>query len=218
MRKILSHPIKNQEALVVLHYCTEKPGLYYKKADPWGKQNGGNRSTEFPPPLFAYVMSTCPAATLKETVEEMTKFYQSCLDQIEEVLNTYNSTHAIICVGDFNASLKERPSNLQDRQFIEFVHRNSLGHLQSGTPTFYHPNKADCAEIDYVLFNERGRQLVDSVRIETKTAANTSDHVPVIATLKIEASYTQIDSYTIRASQNGTNVIHKSTKTAYLAV
>ena len=124
--------------------------------------------------------------------------YQSCLDQIEEVLNTYNSTHAIICVGDFNASLKERPGNLQDRQFIEFVHRNSLGHLQSGTPTFYHPNKADCAEIDYVLFNERGRQLVDSVRIETKTAANTSDHVPVIATLKIEASYTQIDSYTIQ--------------------
>ena len=49
-----------------------------------------------------------------------------------------------------------------------------------------------------MLFNERGRQFVDSVRIETKTASNTSDHAPVIATLKIEAAYTPIDSYTIQ--------------------
>ena len=64
-------------------------------------------------------MFTCPDATLKESVEE------SRLDQNDEVLNTYNSTHAILCVGDFNASMKERPGNLQDRQFIDFVHRNS---------------------------------------------------------------------------------------------
>ena len=33
--------------------------------------------------------------------------FQSCLDQIEEVLNTYSSTHASLIVGDFNASSKE---------------------------------------------------------------------------------------------------------------
>ena len=54
-------------------------------------------------------------------------------------MNSYNSTHAILIVGDFNASLKERTGNAQDRLLIDFVSKNSLGCLQSGTPTFYHP-------------------------------------------------------------------------------
>ena len=62
--------------------------------------------------------------------------FQSCLDQIEEVVNSYNSTHAILIVGDFNASLKHHTGNAQDRLLIDFVSKNSLGCLQSGTPTF----------------------------------------------------------------------------------
>ena len=100
--------------------------------------------------------------------------FQNCLDQIEEVVNT--STHALLIVGDFNASLKERPGNPQDRQLVDFVRRNSLNHLQSGTSTFYHPNKTDCAEINYVFFNERGKHLVENVQIVTNSATNTSDH------------------------------------------
>ena len=96
------------------------------------------------------------------------------------------------------ASLKERKGNMQNQQFKAFVSSNSLGCLQSGTPTFYHQNKTDCAEIDYVLFNKLGGRLVRTVHVETKTATNTSDHVPVIATLRLTAAYTQTDSYTLQ--------------------
>ena len=53
--------------------------------------------------------------------------FQSCLDQIEEVVNSYNSTHAILIVGDFNASLKQRTGNAQDRLLIDFVRKIILG-------------------------------------------------------------------------------------------
>ena len=51
--------------------------LYRKKLDFTIKKliHGENRMVVIEvqsPPIFAYVMSTCPAATLKETVEEMT--------------------------------------------------------------------------------------------------------------------------------------------------
>ena len=41
--------------------------------------------------------------------------FQSCLDQTEEVLNTYSSTHALLIVGDVNASLKQCKGNMQDQ-------------------------------------------------------------------------------------------------------
>ncbi|MEW8545673.1 MAG: endonuclease/exonuclease/phosphatase family protein [Candidatus Thiodiazotropha sp.] len=82
--------------------------------------------------------------------------YQSCLDQLEEVLNIYNDSHAVVILGDFNASLMGRKGNEQDQQLKAFVANNSLGHLQTGIPTFFHPNKTDSAEIDYVLFNRLG--------------------------------------------------------------
>ena len=54
--------------------------------------------------------------------------YQSCLDQLKEVLNTYGNSHAVFIVGNFNTSLMERKRNEQDQQFKAFVKSNSLGH------------------------------------------------------------------------------------------
>ena len=52
--------------------------------------------------------------------------YQSCLNQIGEVLAIYQNTHVILVTGDFNASLCERKGNLQDQMLKTFVINNSL--------------------------------------------------------------------------------------------
>ena len=116
--------------------------------------------------------------------------YQSCLDQIEEVLHIYQKTHIIIVMGDFNASLAVNRTNIQDRQLKSMVTNNSLVCTQTGISTFYHPNKTDNGEIDYILFNETGHQFVRRAAIVgTECQLNTSDHVPVIAELQLPVSY-----------------------------
>ena len=109
-----------------------------------------------------------------------------CLDQLGEILNIYNRTHAVFNVGDMNASLITRGGNLQDALLKDFVDRNALCWRQQGEETFFHPNKADKSEIDNILFNREGDKLVQSVAIEKHTSLNTSDHVPVKVQVCIE--------------------------------
>ena len=65
--------------------------------------------------------------------------------------------------GDFNASLSEHRGNAQDVLLQTAVNNNSLEYQQNGTSTFFHPNKTDNAEIDYILFNKMGRKFVKSL-------------------------------------------------------
>ncbi|MEW8542501.1 MAG: hypothetical protein AB2693_03120, partial [Candidatus Thiodiazotropha sp.] len=111
--------------------------------------------------------------------------YKHYLDQLEEILGTYSSTHAVLILGDMNASIQQRKGNAQDGLLKDFVESSCLECLQSGMVTFMRPNKLDKAEIDYILFNMHGGQLVTAVEVDTRTATNTSDHVAVIGTLDI---------------------------------
>ena len=117
--------------------------------------------------------------------------YRNCLDQLSEVINTYGKIHAVLVVGDLNASLVTRPGNQQDALLKQFVETNGLSSKQTGENTFFHPNKHDKAEIDYILYNEHGKELVTSVKVQTSDALNTSDHVPVVSTLSIRTGKLQ---------------------------
>ena len=119
--------------------------------------------------------------------------YQSCLDQIDEILKTYNRTHAVLIIGDLNASLVQRKGNIQDLQLRAFVDSNSLKNQQCGIHTFSHPNKSDKAEIDYVFYNRAAEMLVKCVAVESDETLNTSDHVPVFAFLNLDAKQKVVD-------------------------
>ena len=112
--------------------------------------------------------------------------YQTSLDQLEEILNIYSTTHAVFLMGDFNASLQQRKGNEQDIKLASFVDRNSLSHAQTGQYTFAHPNKNDQAEIDYIFYNKRGAEITNLVSVEPNVSLNTSDHIPVFAVLNVE--------------------------------
>ena len=40
--------------------------------------------------------------------------FQSCIEQIEEVLSIYQKSHIVLVAGDLNASLSEHRGNAQD--------------------------------------------------------------------------------------------------------
>ena len=75
---------------------------------------------------------------------------------------------------------------------------NGLSSKQTGENTFFHPNKHDKAEIDYNLYNERGKELVTSVKVQTSFALITSDHISVVSTLSIRTGKFQPAVETIR--------------------
>ena len=51
---------------------------------------------------------------------------------------------------------------------------------------FFHPNKTDKAEIDYLLFNDKCKDSVRNVAVDNRPSTNTSDHIPVIGTFNIQ--------------------------------
>ena len=85
-----------------------------------------------------------------------------------------------------NASLCKRKGNNQDILLEEFVRSNGLCYEQAGTETFFHPNKTDKAEIDYLLFNDKCKDSVRNVAVDNRPSTNTSDHIPVIGTFNIQ--------------------------------
>ena len=66
-----------------------------------------------------------------------------------------------------------------------FCDSNNLHSKQKGQHNFLHVNGRDNAGIDYILFNKKAKSLIRSVRAEKYTDANTSDHIPVSATLQL---------------------------------
>ena len=92
--------------------------------------------------------------------------YQSCLDQIDEILKYYYRTHAVLIIGDLNASLVQQKGKIQDLQLTAFVDSNSLNNQQCEKPKFSHPNKSDKEEIDYVFYNRVAEEFVKCVAVE----------------------------------------------------
>ena len=81
-------------------------------------------------------------------------------------MSIYQKTHIVLLVGDFNASLSRQRGNAQNVLLQAAVASNSLEHQQKGVSTFFHLNKTDNAEIDYILFNKIRQRFVNSVYVE----------------------------------------------------
>ena len=118
------------------------------------------------------------------------------------MLSIYQNSHIDLVAGDFNASLSEHRGNAQDVLLRTAVNNNSLEYQQNGTSTFFHPNKTDNAEIDYILFNKMGRKFVKSVTVEKDAALNTSDHVPVIMQLELPVCSIQCENIMTKRKPN----------------
>ena len=113
--------------------------------------------------------------------------YDESLDILREIISKYRDTHAILLLGDFNASLTRNPENQQDRKLREFLKENDM-HIQANlhsqdTPTFFHHNGKDNAQIDYIFHIQSYFNLnitnIEPTKIHPMHPLNTSDHTTI---------------------------------------
>ena len=117
-------------------------------------------------------------------------------------MSIYQKTHIVLLVGDFNACLSGQRGNAQDVLLQATVASNSLEHQQKGVSTFFHPNKTNNAEIDYILFNKIGQRFVKSVCVEKSVALNTSDQVPVVMQMELTVGYGKNENVIMKCKPN----------------
>lgn len=140
-----------------------------------------------------------------ETPERHTR--SEILEELNEIISKYNQTHAIIILGDMNASLKPRKGNEQDVMLQKCCDQQKPSTHQSGEPTFFHENERDVAELDYILCCEKAILMVEDVQVDNTihSIGNTSDHKALTATLMIRVNDTNHGPILYRRlNQNGT--------------
>ncbi|CAC5368395.1 unnamed protein product [Mytilus coruscus] len=114
-----------------------------------------------------------------------------------EIIKKYRNTHDILLCGDENGSI-HRSKTSHNPLLKKFLAENSL-ELNQEYPekeTFFHHNRKSSGQIDY--FFSSSKDLTQYVQILDMEAEKTSDHVPVIATIKRKL---------IRKSKNPKSVI-----------
>ena len=115
--------------------------------------------------------------------KEMDFEYKDMISQLKEIVEKYKNTHELIVCGDMNGSVY-RNRTTHDEIFKDFLEETSLnpGTDYPQKNTFYHHNGKSEAQIDYIL--SIGKNLVGNIQILEMNKNNTSDHVPVLASVR----------------------------------
>ena len=113
--------------------------------------------------------------------------YVEALDEVSEILYKYGSTHRIIFMGDLNASLNHELPTYRDNHLISFCREHEINTDVRSEPTFFHVNGVSCSQIDYILLRDCDHWLLTSYDVISYSdlVTNTSDHIPVVASLKL---------------------------------
>ena len=128
--------------------------------------------------------------------------YQSCLSDLEEVLNTLPRSQPVVIAGDFNAHLgrlgdpkcNDTP-NAQGRALKDLIDRNnlfvaSLGE-DTGGPVYTYCSGDTRRTIDYILVNQSASYLVSTTSIHDDHPLNTSDHLALSAVLEVSVDHSR---------------------------
>ena len=108
--------------------------------------------------------------------------FQECIDQLHEIMSTYEQTHQVIIGGDFNEEITNINTTTRQQYVVEFMAEHQMYTKEMG-PTFINAKGKDCTSIDYILFQESYREQISSIK-KIDVIANVSDHYPILLTLK----------------------------------
>jgi endonuclease/exonuclease/phosphatase family metal-dependent hydrolase len=112
--------------------------------------------------------------------------YSAVLDEVYEIKRKYHYCPFIWC-GDMNASYIRKKKDPQDVKFMEFCKEIGVV-VPPGMPrssTYYHHNKRDEAQIDYIMIPDGLASAVVNVVVHSREAMNTSTHSPVCIVLAL---------------------------------
>lgn len=129
--------------------------------------------------------------------------FVECIEQLQELINTFQRTHEILIGGDFNENAVNKTNSKRSTSFHQFIKDNDLM-TRITEHTFTHPNGKDTSTIDFFLYKQKLDQRVLRIERCENLSENVSDHYPVSMTVNLK--YDKIKIKTIFTSNQTTRV------------
>ncbi|CAC5394077.1 unnamed protein product [Mytilus coruscus] len=99
-----------------------------------------------------------------------------CIDQLNECVCTYSSTHQII-IGDFNEDIINGASSQRKKYITDFMQDHELCSKETGL-TFIHSNGKDATAIYFFFQNKYSENIIDIQKLNV--TSNVSYHYPLL--------------------------------------
>lgn len=110
--------------------------------------------------------------------------FVDCIEQLQELILRFQSSHDIIIGGDFNENALVNNGSKRNQLFHTFLRENELVTKDTGY-TFIHPNGRDVSSIDFFLYKQKNLHKVIKIS-RLDFMENVSDHYPVSLSYKFE--------------------------------
>ena len=107
-----------------------------------------------------------------------------CIEQLQEIIYTYQGTHEIIIGGDFNENAVVNNNSKRSSCFHTFIRENDLM-TRNTEHTFIHPNGKDSSTIDFFLYKQRTDKSITKIERVESYSESVSDHYPVSMTMNV---------------------------------
>ena len=111
------------------------------------------------------------------------QLFTETIDQLQEIIYTYQNTHEIILGGDLNESALVKTSSKRNVCLHKFMEENDLKTKKTEC-TFIHPNGKDTSTIDFFLFKNHMTDNIIHISRRDDYNGNVSDHYPVCLKMK----------------------------------
>ncbi|MCG7868271.1 MAG: reverse transcriptase family protein, partial [Candidatus Thiodiazotropha taylori] len=115
-----------------------------------------------------------PCKGLKDNTEE----FADCLDQLNEIIQKYVSTHKIVIGGDFNEDLSALGDSERKSGLKKLIEEGRLATETTGK-TFLNSEGKETSTIDYVFCSQSVLKTGFKVTRLENVTANVSDHLPL---------------------------------------
>lgn len=111
--------------------------------------------------------------------------FVECIEQLQELIHTYQETHEIIIGGDFNENALTKTKTKRSICLHQFISDNELTTRSTGF-TFTHPNGRDTSIIDFFLYKQKLDQRIIQIIRQENLAENVSDYYPVYMRINLK--------------------------------
>ena len=115
-----------------------------------------------------------PCRGLSENLEDVNE----CLDQMNEIIQKYMSTHIFFIGGDWNEDIYLEAQSRRKQNMKDFLLENDLVTTQTHK-TYIAPTGATVSTLDYIFYPKTFGENVKTLHALEDLKVNVSDHLPV---------------------------------------
>lgn len=103
--------------------------------------------------------------------------FMECIDQLNEIIYSFKSSHQIIIGGDFNEDIVHGPNSKRKSEIQSLMDEHDLTTKHNG-PTFIRSNGCDSTSIDFFIYQKLYQEKIINIH-KLVNVSSVSDHYPL---------------------------------------